>query len=147
MKGKIYEKEKKPFLQSLEFYQKAMENLISQGATLPKKINFNSPPEMALELLEVYYRFHASILKMELKDEDFPPSLEMLKTISEKVKDIDKIMSPAIVDGPGKNGKYLIFLLEIFLSSKMMRIHTYIRELNHNKMIALILIVLNFRSF
>lgn len=124
MKGKIYEKEKKPFLQSLDFYQKAMENLISQGATLPKKINFNSPPEMALELLEVYYRFHASILKMELKDEDFPPSLEMLKTISEKVKDIDKIMSPAIVDGPGKNGTYLVFFKkQLFYHQRVMYVH------------------------
>ena len=56
MTGKIKEKQKKPIADSLELYAKAMENLLSQGATVPKKINFNSPPDWTLELMEVYYR-------------------------------------------------------------------------------------------
>ena len=48
---------------------------------MPRKINFNSPPELTLELLEVYYRIHATILKLELKREgtDFPPSMEQVR--------------------------------------------------------------------
>ena len=43
---------------------KALDNLMSQGAApLPKKISFNAPPELALELLEVFYRIHATVLK------------------------------------------------------------------------------------
>ena len=56
MTGKIKEKQKQQLTDSLELYAKAMENLVSLGATVPKKINFNSPPDWTLELMEVYYR-------------------------------------------------------------------------------------------
>ncbi len=68
---------------------KAMDNLLFQGAApLPKRISFNSPPELALELLEVYYRIHATILKEEFGDE-FPPSREriaLFKDVLDKVE-------------------------------------------------------------
>ena len=112
MKGKILEKEKKSILKSLDLYMKAIENLIAQGAVVPKKINFNSPPEMALELLEVYYRIYATILKLELKDEEFPPTLETIKEIHEKVIRIEEVIGTAIKeryqDGLSKSGKKLV---------------------------------------
>jgi hypothetical protein len=49
-----------------------MDNLVNQGAApLPKKISFNAPPELALELLEVFYRIHATILKQVRSDQRF----------------------------------------------------------------------------
>ena len=57
MTGKIKEKLKEPLIDSLELYAKAIENLVSQGATVPKKINFNSPPDWTIELMEVYFRY------------------------------------------------------------------------------------------
>ena len=80
---------------------KAVDNLLFQGAApLPKRISFNSPPELALELLEVYYRIHATILKEEFGDE-FPPSKERLSFF----KDIlDKVERSNLFD-PTKSGK------------------------------------------
>lgn len=83
MTGKIMEKQKKPIINSLELYLKAMDSLVSLGASVPKKINFNSPPDWTLELLEVYFRFHASILKLELKGDEFPLPMEKLVQIQD----------------------------------------------------------------
>ena len=105
MKGKILEKQKKPIVESLESYLKAVDNLIVQGATVPKKINFNSPPDWALELLEVYYRMHASVLKLELKDEEFPPPMKTLKDIWDKVKKVDDVIRVALSIDSGGGGK------------------------------------------
>lgn len=106
MTGKIKEKQKKPLMESLELYLKAMENLVSQGATVPKKINFNSPPEWTLELLEVYFRFHASILKLELKSEHFPLDNEKLLLLEEVLQRFETVANKAF-DGlnisPGLN--------------------------------------------
>ena len=65
MKGKILEKEHLPIQDCLKEYEKALDKLLEQNATLPKKISYNSPAELSLELLEVYYRIHATILKYE----------------------------------------------------------------------------------
>ena len=101
MKGKILEKQKKPIVESLECYLKAVDNLIAQGATVPKKINFNSPPDWALELLEVYYRMHASVLKLELKDaEEFPLPMKTLNDIWDKVKKVDDVIRIPLRLGP-----------------------------------------------
>ena len=67
MKGKIKEKRGQPLVEALKEYMRALEKLLAEGATVPKKINFNNPPDYALELLEVYYRIHASIVKTELR--------------------------------------------------------------------------------
>ena len=70
---------------------KAVDNLICQGATpLPKRISFNTPPELALELLEVYYRIHATILKQEFVDE-FPPSKERLLFFTNILEKVDRL--------------------------------------------------------
>ena len=81
MKGKLLEKKKQSLLSTLEEYVKALQNLVGQGASVPRKINFNSPPDLTLELLEVYYRIHASVLKLELKQEDKSMSLAELQKI------------------------------------------------------------------
>ena len=67
MKGKILEKENLPIQTCLLEYEKALDKLLEQNATLPKKISYNSPAEFSLELLEVYYRIHATILKYEFE--------------------------------------------------------------------------------
>lgn len=53
MRGKIYEKKKEPLEKYLNEYVGSLETLVADGVTLPKKISFNSPPDFALELLEV----------------------------------------------------------------------------------------------
>ena len=86
MKGKVLEKQKKPVIEALQLYLKALESLIALGATgkpldylifkrhyyfeflfpaVPKKVNFNSPPDWTLELIEVY---NNSINKTKFKN-------------------------------------------------------------------------------
>lgn len=67
MKGKILEKKNLSIKNYLGEYEKALDRLMEQNATLPRKISYNSPVELSLELLEVYYRIHASILKYEFE--------------------------------------------------------------------------------
>ncbi|ODM96024.1 Calcineurin-binding protein cabin-1 [Orchesella cincta] len=66
MLGKIYEKklfedESKEFLVQYELAGKLLHD---QNAPYPSKMNYYSPPELAIEALEVYYRIHATILSM-----------------------------------------------------------------------------------
>ena len=96
MAGKIKEKQKRPLIESLELYLKAFDNLVTSGAKVPKKINFNSPPESTIELLEIYYRLHASILKQEIKGENFPPKDEILVQIQDLMKRFHDIALKAI---------------------------------------------------
>ena len=99
MKGKLLEKKKQSLLSTLEEYVKALQNLVGQGASVPRKINFNSPPDLTLELLEVYYRIHASVLKLELKQEDKSMSLEELQKIRKVLQDVESVTNAVF---PGK---------------------------------------------
>ena len=99
MKGKLLEKKKQSLLSTLEEYVKALQNLVGQGASVPRKINFNSPPDLTLELLEVYYRIHASVLKLELKQEDKSMSLEELQKIRKILQDVESVTNAVF---PGK---------------------------------------------
>ena len=63
MIGKIKEKTNLSILESLDSYITSMNCLASNGAVLPRKVNYNSPQSLALETLEIYYRIHATILK------------------------------------------------------------------------------------
>ena len=89
MKGKIYEKEGRCLDDCLGEYVKALEQLTKQGAVLPKKIYYNSPPDLALELFEVYYRIHATILKQEFALKSNPSS-EMLKCMQSVLNKVEK---------------------------------------------------------
>ncbi|XP_060641249.2 calcineurin-binding protein cabin-1 isoform X1 [Anolis sagrei] len=64
MLGKIAEKQKEPPLVYLRHYKQAAHFLHEEAARYPKKIHYHNPPELAMEALEVYFRLHASILKL-----------------------------------------------------------------------------------
>uniref|UniRef100_A0A6I8NZF1 Calcineurin-binding protein cabin-1 n=1 Tax=Ornithorhynchus anatinus TaxID=9258 RepID=A0A6I8NZF1_ORNAN len=64
MLGKIAEKQKQPPAVYLLHYKQAGHYLHEEAARYPKKIHYHNPPELAMEALEVYFRLHASILKL-----------------------------------------------------------------------------------
>ncbi|XP_028566665.2 calcineurin-binding protein cabin-1 isoform X2 [Podarcis muralis] len=64
MLGKIAEKQKQPPVVYLRHYKQAGHFLHEEAARYPKKIHYHNPPELAMEALEVYFRLHASILKL-----------------------------------------------------------------------------------
>lgn len=57
MLGKISEKMREDADEFLKQYEMAGKLLHDQGAPYPAKMNYYSPPELALEALEVYYRY------------------------------------------------------------------------------------------
>ncbi|XP_075424588.1 calcineurin-binding protein cabin-1 isoform X2 [Ascaphus truei] len=64
MLGKIAEKQKQPPEMYLQHYKQAGHYLHEEAARYPKKIHYHNPPELAMEALEVYFRLHASVLKL-----------------------------------------------------------------------------------
>ncbi|XP_053135173.1 calcineurin-binding protein cabin-1 isoform X2 [Hemicordylus capensis] len=79
MLGKIAEKQKQPPVAYLLHYKQAGHFLHEEAARYPKKIHYHNPPELAMEALEVYFRLHASILKLVGKP-DSGVDAEMLVT-------------------------------------------------------------------
>ncbi|XP_043924776.1 calcineurin-binding protein cabin-1 isoform X3 [Protopterus annectens] len=77
MLGKIAEKQRQAPYIYLQHYRQAAHYLHEEAARYPKKIHYHNPPELAMEALEVYFRLHASILKL-LEDDDVNTDLEML---------------------------------------------------------------------
>ncbi|XP_048242654.1 calcineurin-binding protein cabin-1-like [Haliotis rufescens] len=68
MIGKVKEKKRCHPKEYLEHYRQAAIYLHEDEAFYPKKITYaNSPPKLALEALEVFYRLHVAILKQLLK--------------------------------------------------------------------------------
>ncbi|KAK6191339.1 hypothetical protein SNE40_003056 [Patella caerulea] len=76
MMGKVKEKKGAHPKDYLEHYRQAAIYLHEDEAVYPKRIVFsNSPPHLAIEALEVYYRLHAAILKNLLRQDgvhDYP---------------------------------------------------------------------------
>uniref|UniRef100_A0A8C5NYG2 Calcineurin-binding protein cabin-1 n=1 Tax=Jaculus jaculus TaxID=51337 RepID=A0A8C5NYG2_JACJA len=64
MLGKVAEKQQQPPAVYLQHYRQAGHYLHEEAARYPKKIHYHNPPELAMEALEVYFRLHASILKL-----------------------------------------------------------------------------------
>ncbi|XP_060051228.1 calcineurin-binding protein cabin-1 isoform X2 [Erinaceus europaeus] len=64
MLGKVAEKQQQPPAVYLLHYRQASYYLHEEAARYPKKIHYHNPPELAMEALEVYFRLHASILKL-----------------------------------------------------------------------------------
>ncbi|XP_007955587.1 calcineurin-binding protein cabin-1, partial [Orycteropus afer afer] len=64
MLGKVAEKQQQPPAVYLLHYRQAGHHLHEEAARYPKKIHYHNPPELAMEALEVYFRLHASILKL-----------------------------------------------------------------------------------
>nr|XP_016852557.1 PREDICTED: calcineurin-binding protein cabin-1 isoform X2 [Anolis carolinensis] len=79
MLGKIAEKQKEPPLVYLRHYKQAAHFLHEEAARYPKKIHYHNPPELAMEALEVYFRLHASILKL-VGSPDWGVDAELLVT-------------------------------------------------------------------
>ncbi|XP_045675715.1 LOW QUALITY PROTEIN: calcineurin-binding protein cabin-1 [Phyllostomus hastatus] len=69
MLGKVAEKQQQPPTVYLLHYRQAGHYLHEEAARYPKKIHYHNPPELAMEALEVYFRLHASILKLLGKPE------------------------------------------------------------------------------
>ncbi|ESO97504.1 hypothetical protein LOTGIDRAFT_152594 [Lottia gigantea] len=70
MMGKIKEKKRAHPKDYLEHYRQAAIYLHEDEAVYPKKIVFShSPPHLAIEALEVFYRLHATILKHLIRDD------------------------------------------------------------------------------
>ncbi|KAM9329216.1 calcineurin-binding protein cabin-1 [Gastrophryne carolinensis] len=69
MLGKICEKQKGAPGKYLQHYKQAAHYLHEEAARYPKKIHYHNPPELAMEALEVYFRLHASVLKLLEKTE------------------------------------------------------------------------------
>ena len=97
MKGKIKEKQGQPRVEALKEYMRALEKLLAEGATVPKKINFNNPQDYALELLEVYYRIHASIVKTELRVKTRPD--HSLSTLNQFLEVLGQVESVGVFPG------------------------------------------------
>ncbi|XP_022096465.1 calcineurin-binding protein cabin-1-like [Acanthaster planci] len=64
MLGKVAEKRQTSPEDFLEHYKKAAYYLHEDEAKYPKKIAYHNPPDLSLEALEMYFRLHASILKL-----------------------------------------------------------------------------------
>nr|XP_003478007.2 calcineurin-binding protein cabin-1 [Cavia porcellus] len=64
MLGKVAEKQQQPPAVYLLHYRQAGHYLHEEAARYPKKIHYHNPPELAMEALEVFFRLHASILKL-----------------------------------------------------------------------------------
>ncbi|XP_054448801.1 calcineurin-binding protein cabin-1 [Pteronotus mesoamericanus] len=77
MLGKVAEKQQQPPTVYLLHYRQAAHYLHEEAARYPKKIHYHNPPELAMEALEVYFRLHASILKL-LGKPDFGVGAEVL---------------------------------------------------------------------
>ncbi|CAG9793211.1 unnamed protein product [Diatraea saccharalis] len=72
MLGKVAEKKKKPPSVYLDYYMRGVKSLQETDATYPLKINYSSPTHLCIEVLELHYRIHASILKYIEQHENKP---------------------------------------------------------------------------
>ncbi|XP_050679518.1 calcineurin-binding protein cabin-1-like [Leptidea sinapis] len=72
MLGKSAEKRNKSPSVYLNYYVKGVKSLQETDATYPLKINYSSPTHLCIEVLELHYRIHASILKYIEQHENKP---------------------------------------------------------------------------
>ncbi|XP_049885527.1 calcineurin-binding protein cabin-1-like [Pectinophora gossypiella] len=72
MLGKVAEKRNRPPSEYLNYYLQGVKSLQETDATYPLKINYNSPTHLCIEVLELHYRIHASILKFIEQHENKP---------------------------------------------------------------------------
>nr|XP_021191006.2 calcineurin-binding protein cabin-1 [Helicoverpa armigera] len=82
MLGKVGEKRNKPPSVYLDYYMKAVKSLQESDATYPLKINYTTPPHLSIEVLEMHYRIHASILKYIEQHENKPIPTSVGKVFS-----------------------------------------------------------------
>jgi calcineurin-binding protein cabin-1 len=70
MMGKIKEKQGVELSTCLESYLQSIVYIKNNDVVLPRRINYNTPPDFTIEALEVYYRIHASELKAVARAEE-----------------------------------------------------------------------------
>ncbi|KAJ8711964.1 hypothetical protein PYW08_008918 [Mythimna loreyi] len=90
MLGKVGEKRNKPPSVYLDYYMKAAKSLKENDATYPLKINYNTPTHLCIEVLEVHYRIHASILKYIEQHENKPIPASVGKVFSSCIEEWKK---------------------------------------------------------
>ena len=98
MLGKTSEHLCKPVDTYLSYYQRSVEELWNSGARVWKKIPYHGAPEYSIESLELFYRIHASILKIIMYSEkiDYGVLEKHLDLVAEKklyadMLEIDKV--------------------------------------------------------
>ncbi|XP_026332413.1 calcineurin-binding protein cabin-1-like [Hyposmocoma kahamanoa] len=87
MLGKIAEKRNKPPSEYLNYYMQGVKSLQEAEAIYPLKINYNSPAHSCIEVLELHYRIHASILKYIEQHENKTITLSVGKVFSSCIEE------------------------------------------------------------
>ncbi|KAF9407171.1 hypothetical protein HW555_012710 [Spodoptera exigua] len=90
MLGKVSEKRNKPPSLYLDYYMKAVKSLKESNATYPSKINYNTPTHLCVEVLELHYRIHSSILKYIEQHESKPIPASVGKVFSTCIEEWKK---------------------------------------------------------
>lgn len=90
MLGKIGEKRNKPPSEYLNYYLQGVKSLQEAEAIYPLKINYNSPAHSSIEVLELHYRIHASILKYIEQHENKTIALSVGKVFSSCIEEWNK---------------------------------------------------------
>ena len=67
-------------------YHQAAMLLEEADAAFPMKIGYNSPPQLSVEALEIYYRIHSNILKTLLNSEGRPLDPALALTLAKYLK-------------------------------------------------------------
>ncbi|XP_028159462.1 calcineurin-binding protein cabin-1-like [Ostrinia furnacalis] len=80
--GKEAEKRNKQPSVYMEYYMRGVKSLQEIGATYPLKINYSSPSRLCIEVLELHYRIHASILKYIEQHENKPIPISVGKVFT-----------------------------------------------------------------
>lgn len=85
MLGKVAEKRSKPFSELIEHYQRAAQLLEESSAAYPKKISYNTPPQLSVEALEIHYRIHSNCLKALMSLEGRAVDIPLYNSISKQL--------------------------------------------------------------
>ncbi len=86
MLGKVAEKRSKPFSELIEHYQRAAQLLEESSAAYPRKIPYNTPPQLSVEALEIHYRIHSQCLKTLMSLEGRPKDTSVYLEISKQLE-------------------------------------------------------------
>jgi len=92
----------------LQYYQQSLQELFLSGGHFLKKIQYHGAPEYSIESVELFYRIHASVLKIlkrspdlmdyELLNEHLEQILK--QEIYLQVQDADKTLRKELLDSP-----------------------------------------------
>lgn len=86
MLGKVAEKRSKPFSELIEHYQYAAKLLEESSASYPRRIPYNTPPQLSVEALEIHYRIHSHCLKTLMSFEGRPQDIAAYFGISKQLQ-------------------------------------------------------------